>query len=70
MKVLISHKLAIHVSFKYQQSRFDCNLVEVVTKAGLTVRSHKTSYYLIEVVSMAGLTNLIEVVTKAGLTVT
>ena len=23
--------------------------------AGLTVRSHKTSYYLIEVVSMAGL---------------
>ena len=24
--------------------------------AGLTVRSHKTSYYLIEVVSMAGLT--------------
>ena len=25
--------------------------------AGLTVRSHKTSYYLIEVVSMAGLTD-------------
>ena len=24
--------------------------------AGLTVRSHKTSYYLIEVVSVAGLT--------------
>jgi hypothetical protein len=45
--------------------------------AGLTVRSHKTSYYLIEVVSMAGLTvrsyktsyYLIEVVSMAGLTV-
>jgi hypothetical protein len=24
--------------------------------AGLTVRSHKTNYYIIEVVSMAGLT--------------
>ena len=42
--------------------------------AGLTVRSHKTSYYLIEVVSMAGLTvrsyktsyYLIEVVSMAG----
>ena len=34
------------------------------------IRSHNTSYCLIEVVTKAGLTNLIEVVTKAGLTVT
>jgi hypothetical protein len=32
------------------------------------LRSHNTSYCLIEVVTKAGLTNLIEVVTKAGLT--
>ena len=31
--------------------------------AGLTVRSHKTSYYLIEVVSMAGLTVRSQVIT-------
>ena len=36
----------------------------------LKLRSHNTSYCLIEVVTKAGLTNLIEVVTKAGLTVT
>ena len=34
----------------------------------LKLRSHTTSYCLIEVVTKAGLTNIIEVVTKAGLT--
>ena len=43
------------------------NLIEVVTKAGLSL---KQVCNLIEVVTKAGLTNLIEVVTKAGLTVT
>ena len=32
------------------------------------IRSHNTSYCLIEVVSKGGLTNLIEVVSKGGLT--
>jgi Cys-tRNA synthase (O-phospho-L-seryl-tRNA:Cys-tRNA synthase) len=44
------------------KSMFDCKLIDVVTKEGLT--------NLIEVVTKAGLTNLKEVVTKAGLTVT
>ena len=34
------------------------------------LRSHNTSYCLLELVTTAGLTNLLEVVTKAGLTVT
>ena len=43
------------------KSRFDCNLIELATKAGLT--------NLIEAVTKAGLTSLIEVVTKASFTV-
>ena len=34
------------------------------------LRSHNTSYSLIGVITIAGLTNLIEVITIAGLTVT
>ena len=35
----------------------------------IKLKSHNTSYYFIEVVAKAGLTNLLEVVTKTGLTV-
>jgi hypothetical protein len=44
------------------------NQLEMHCGRNLKLRSHNTSYCLLEVVTKAGLTNLLEVVTKAGLT--
>ena len=55
-------------------NRFDCNLIDVVNKAGLTVINRgghlcRFDCNSIEMFTKAGLTYLIEVVTKAGFTV-